>query len=379
MHSPAITSTTRASLLPLLAAGITIMAWASGFVAVRHLAGDVSSGALALGRIGSAALALSVIVFIYRRYSPAQRAQPLLPRRRHLPLLTLSAILWFGIYHLALNQSVHYIDAGTAALVTNTAPIIIAVLAGLFLREGFSVPLLVGMGVALIGVIVISMANSSGFDASLLGIALCLVCAVTWAVGVVAQKPLLDEGLSALNVTWWSCVIGALMCLPFAVNLASDVSAAGWTALWWTVYLGVIPTALGFTTWAWAVTRMGAGRLAGSLYLVPPTVILMGWVVLAEVPPAMAILGGALCLLGVAITRYQRRNPAPRQTTNTAEDMMQPQKPASAAKKLSTGAGGHNRTSDTCHRGAPAASGAPSFEIFPDLGNPVAQLIVSTV
>jgi drug/metabolite transporter (DMT)-like permease len=38
-------------------------------------------------------------------------------------------------------------------------------------------------------------------------------------------------------------------------------------------------------------------------YLVPPLSILMGWVFLGESPAALAFLGGALCLAGVAVAR----------------------------------------------------------------------------
>jgi drug/metabolite transporter (DMT)-like permease len=42
-------------------------------------------------------------------------------------------------------------------------------------------------------------------------------------------------------------------------------------------------------------------------YLVPPLAVLLGWVVLSESPPALALAGGALCLAGVAITRRRRQ------------------------------------------------------------------------
>ena len=54
------------------------------------------------------------------------------------------------------------------------------------------------------------------------------------------------------------------------------------------VYLGAVPTALAFSTWAYALRRMDAGRLGVTTYLVPPLVILLGWLLLDEVPPALA-------------------------------------------------------------------------------------------
>ena len=38
-------------------------------------------------------------------------------------------------------------------------------------------------------------------------------------------------------------------------------------------------------------------------YLVPPLTIFMGWAILGETPPALAVLGGALCLFGAGLAR----------------------------------------------------------------------------
>ena len=77
------------------------------------------------------------------------------------------------------------------------------------------------------------------------------------------------------------------------------------------VYLGVFPTAIAFTTYAYALTHMSASSLGVTTYLVPPITIALGWLLLAEVQPTMAYAGGALALVGVAVAR---RKPRPRPT-----------------------------------------------------------------
>jgi drug/metabolite transporter (DMT)-like permease len=69
------------------------------------------------------------------------------------------------------------------------------------------------------------------------------------------------------------------------------------------LYLGVFPTAVGFTTWAYALARTSAGRLGATTYLVPPIAILLSWGLLGETPVALALLGGALCVGGVYVSR----------------------------------------------------------------------------
>jgi drug/metabolite transporter (DMT)-like permease len=73
------------------------------------------------------------------------------------------------------------------------------------------------------------------------------------------------------------------------------------------VYLGLVPTALAFTTWAYTLARMDAGRLGVTTYLVPPLTILAAWPLLGEVPPGLAVAGGVVCLVGVALSRRRDR------------------------------------------------------------------------
>ena len=77
------------------------------------------------------------------------------------------------------------------------------------------------------------------------------------------------------------------------------------------VYLGLAPTALGFATWAYALRRMSAGRLASLAYLIPVVAILLGWALLGETPTRLAAVGGALCLTGVYLARRRSPNEKP--------------------------------------------------------------------
>lgn len=286
----------RERLLAAAAAMITVVLWASAFVGIRAAGEDVSAGALSLLRllIGSAALGLFVLL----------RRDPL-PPRRDVPGLVVCGLLWFGVYNVALNEAERRIDAGTAAMLVNVGPVIIALLAGVVLHEGFPRRLLAGCAVAFAGAVVIGLATSEGGLASSWGAILCLVAAVAYAAGVVAQKPLLTR-TSALQVTFLACAVGTVACLPFGPTLVRELGDASRANVAWGVYLGVFPTAIGFTTWAYALARTSAGRMGATTYLVPPLAILMGWAILGETPPALAVAGGALCLAGVAVTRGAR-------------------------------------------------------------------------
>jgi drug/metabolite transporter (DMT)-like permease len=278
------------------AALVTVVLWASAFVGIRSAGTSFSPGALSLGR-------LSVAIVVMAALGIAQGER--LPSRRQLrvagPALLVCGLLWFGAYNIALNSGERRVDAGTAAMLVNVGPVLIAILAGLLLREGFPRPLFIGCAVAFVGVVVIAIA-SSGRAATTAGVLLCLAAAFTYAAAVVAQKVVLRT-LSGTQTIFLCCVIGAVACLPFVAQLAHQVGSARHGAIGWLVYLGIAPTALGFSTWAYALRRTDAGRLAATTYLVPPISILLGWLWLGESPAALAYLGGALCLLGVGLSR----------------------------------------------------------------------------
>lgn len=178
-------------------------------------------------------------------------------------------------------------------------PILIAVLAGFLLREGFPRGLFAGCAIAFAGVVVIGVASST-HTATTTGVLLCLAAAFAYAGGVVAQKVVLRV-LTPIQTMFSCAVIGAVVCLPFAGQLFRELGPAH--AEGWIVYLGIGPTALGFVLWGFALTRTTAGRLAATTYLVPPISVLLGWLWLGESPAGLVYLGGALALAGVAVSR----------------------------------------------------------------------------
>lgn len=279
--------------MALLAALVTVVLWSSAFVGIRAAGEDLSPGALSLGRLAVGSALLGVFVLVQRER---------LPGRRELPLLVLCGVLWFGLYNLALNEAERRVDAGTASMLVNVGPVLIAVLAGVVLREGFPRMLVVGCAIAFTGAVVIGVATSERGVAAGWGAVLCVAAAAFYAAGVVAQKPLLSRA-SALHVTWIAATIGLAVCLPFAPSLVDELGQADRSSIAWMVYLGAFPTAIGFMTWAYALSRTTAGRMGATTYLVPPIAIAIGWAMLGEAPEGLAFLGGALCLGGVVVSR----------------------------------------------------------------------------
>ncbi len=301
----------------LVAVGVTVLAWASAFVVIRFAAAWLSPGALSLGRLLVGTVALTAMTSL-PRFGGGRRLASL----RALPtkvrwLLVLVGLAWFALYNVALNAGERHVDAGTASMVIQISPVLVAVLAGTVLREGFPAPLVVGLAIALAGTLLIGIASGAartgggGGGSPGLGVALVVVSAVAYAGALVAQKVVLRH-LSGLVVTWAACTVGTVACLPFAGELVRGLADAPPLVWWAVVYLGLVPTALAFSTWAYALGRSDAGRLATTTYAVPPVAIGLGWLLLGEVPLLLAVVGGVVSLIGVGVARRpgrRRREP----------------------------------------------------------------------
>lgn len=280
----------------IAAIAITTLLWASAFVAIRSAGSHYAPAPLALGRLVVGAIALSVLMAIRR---------DALPRRRDVPAIIACGVLWFGAYNITLNAGERLIDAGTAAMLVNVAPVLIALSAVFVLRERVARPMLAGLAVAFAGAVVIG-AGSERHHGGVGGVLLCGIAAIVYTAAVIIEKPVLERA-SPIAVTWGACLAGLVTCLPFAPGLVHEVGRAPLSSTLLVVYLGVGPTAIAFTTWAHALSRSTMARQGATTYLVPPLVIALSWATLGEVPGLVAILGGALCLAGVALTRRRAR------------------------------------------------------------------------
>lgn len=296
----------RSARFALVAAAVTVLLWASAFVVIRSAGQEFSAGPLALGRLLVGAAVLGVTSAVRREGWPPRAAWP---------GILISGILWFGVYFVTLNWGEQKVDAGTASMVVNVGPILIALLSAWLLKDRLPPRTFAGLAVSFAGVIVVGYAMSGRGQASLIGVLLCLIAAISYAGGIVAQKPALKHA-SPLQVTTFGCVIGAVCCLPFSGQLISEMSKAPASGNLDIVYLGIFPTALAFTTWAYALSHTTVTNMGATTYLVPALTVLLAWALLGQVPTWLALAGGALCLIGVAVTRSKftlgssRRGPA---------------------------------------------------------------------
>jgi drug/metabolite transporter (DMT)-like permease len=270
---------------------VTAVMWSSSFLGIREIDGQISAGPLALGRL----IVASVCLGVGMRWHSFVTL-----RRGHLLRIAIVGISWFAAYNLLLNRGELFVDAGTAAMVISIGPLLIALGAGVFLREGFRSSVWFGGAVAIAGIAILTWSSADARPGAREGALLCLSAAIAYAIGALVQKPLLAT-TSPLTITWTAAMFGAVSCMPFAPALVREVRAAPPRALVWMVYLGVVPTALGFIVWAYGLARGAASRVAATMYVVAPLSVVLGWLVLGETPTQRAMIGGVLAMVGAAM------------------------------------------------------------------------------
>lgn len=275
---------------------VVLLLWSSAFIGIRVLGGSLSAPTLALGRLAAATVAL-VLLAAWRR--------PPLPRGRGLVLVVVYGLTWFAGYNVALNLAEQHVDAGTAAMLVNLAPLIVAVLAGLFLAEGFPSRLVLGITIAFGGIVLITFGGGEA-RADRIGVALGILSALLYASGILAQKVALRT-VDPVTATWVAAAVGTVALLPAAPGAVTELAAAPPSTLATVAYLGVFPTAVAFTLWAYVLRHSTAGATASATLSVPAITVGMSWLLLGEVPTLAALVGGALALLGVAISRTRSR------------------------------------------------------------------------
>ena len=281
------------------AAAVTVLLWGSAFVAIRVALPTLGSPALSLSRLLVASLALAAL-------APLLRVG--LPPRESLPRIVACGAAGMTAYQVLLNSGEMSVPAGTASLLVGTAPLFASGLARVALGERIARRAMLGMVVGFTGAAVIALSRAQGLRADT-GALLVLGAAAAQAAFFVLQKPLLARH-SAAEVTCWSMVAGTVLALPLAGVTARAWSAGpgpGTATVISVAFLALAASALGFTTWAYAQARLSVAAAAGTLYAVPVVAFTVGWLLLGEVPSPATLAGGAIALIGVAMSRGGRR------------------------------------------------------------------------
>lgn len=271
--------------------------WPAGKVAAEH----VPPAVVAVVRFASAAL----LLWAWARLSgnPVRR-----PARRDLPLVLLLGFSVVFAYNLFFLYGVRHAPATDGSvLVPGLIPFATALLTWLVLGERPTRRVVAGLALALVGVVVVADPVGSIGSERLIGDALFVGAAVSWAVYTLAGRHATTRfGSVSANVYATAC--GSVLLLPVTFF------AGGWSPLgrtpvqaWASIaYLSLFGTVIGFVAFYEGVRLIGSARASSFALLVPIFGVLSSVLVLGEHLRTNLAVGGAIVLAGLWLAESRR-------------------------------------------------------------------------
>jgi O-acetylserine/cysteine efflux transporter len=212
----------------------------------------------------------------------------------------------FGLLYSALAAGM---PPGLASVVVQAQVLFSVALAALRLHERPSVRQIVGTAVGAAGLALVAVGRSA--ETPLLALLLALGAALSWAAGNIASRQ--AKVVSGLSLTVWSAIFVPLPLLALAL-LVDGPHAVGSALIHLTVanvlatvYTAYLASLVGYGIWNTLLARHPAALVVPFTLLVPPIGIVTAWIVRGERPGLAEAVGGAVLLLGVAITSINRR------------------------------------------------------------------------
>ncbi|AHH96455.1 EamA family transporter [Kutzneria albida] len=286
----------------LLLAVSVAAAWGINFVAIDY--GLDSFPPLLFTALRFAVAAVPAVLFVGR---------PQVAWRWVVAVGLVLGALQFGLLFVAIKAGV---PAGLSSLVLQSQALFTALFSAVLLGERPTRGQLLGMGVALAGIVLV--ATDFGASGPLPAFLLVLASAASWAMGnVLTRKAAPPDSFRFLV---WVSVVPPLPLLALSA-LTEDLSAlhapepSSLVALG---YVAWVSTVFGFGVWTTLIRRYGATAVAPYSLLVPVFGMSSTALVLGEQLTVLRVVGAGVVLVGVGLTALtgRRRTPPGRQDSS---------------------------------------------------------------
>lgn len=222
------------------------------------------------------------------------------------PMLLIGSGVLLTLHWVLFLKALNRLSIGDAEFITYLAPVLVAFLATLLLKEKLETVTVPALLLALAGMALISLTGREGGAGLLsMGTLFALFSAVSYAFLLFALKKL-REDTPTLTVSLYQTATNAFLLLPFCAFRDFPVSGRGWLSL---IILSTLHTALAGLVYVYAVKGVRAQHVGIIAYLEPVSAMIFGFLFLGE-GLGWQDLAGGLCIVtaGVMVLRYAWSN-----------------------------------------------------------------------
>ncbi|MDX1415528.1 MAG: DMT family transporter [Candidatus Promineifilaceae bacterium] len=295
--------------LQYLVLGAGILAISSGSILIRLAQNEaVPSLVIALWRMLLSTLILLPFAIAGRRYELREMG------KAKWGLAILSGML-LGAHFATWTQSIALTSITSSTVLVATAPLWVGLASPFLLNEPLARGLKIGIGLALLGTIVVSLgsafgmengriyldlSSSSGGSNPLIGNALALIGGITVAGYLIIGRRLRPH-LSLLSYTFVVYGMAAMTLLVFNLIAGQYLIGYGWMAFILFLLMALFPQLTGHSSFNWALSFLPAAFVSLAAISEPVGATILAMFVFQEFPGPVVILGSVLILAGVYI------------------------------------------------------------------------------
>jgi len=272
----------------------------SSFVSTKVVMVDIPPIWTAAARFLIAALSLAPVAFIQM-----QREKIKLSKLPWLKLFSIGALQTAGVMAF-LNLGLQSVSPPTAAIIMASNPLLVVILAWLFLGERSSMAAIIGLGMAFIGVVICVGIASSTSSGLMTGDILVMLASACWACSTILNKHY-NMQLSPWVMTFFQMLLGSIILLLVASFSGTRMALPATPWRWFMFIWLAIPASTGAMGLWFAALRLGGSvQTSGFLFLCPVFAALIAFMLYAQVPSLHEITGAVLIATGLVVMSKSR-------------------------------------------------------------------------
>ena len=308
---------TSKKISPILGLIFGILAVSTASIFIRFAQKDAPSLVVAAGRMGIATILLAPFAF-------SRSLKEIKKLDCKIVFFLILAGVFLGFHFATWITSLEFTSVASSVVLVTTAPLWVALLSPIFLKEKIPAWIFVGLLVSLTGSIVVGLNSACDWTTSGMSCVpirnlfagkafwgnLLALAGALLSCGYLMVGRRIRNQLSLLTYTF--SVYGIASLVLFLLVIISRIPIQIYPIQTWTwiILLAIIPQLIGHSTFNYFLKYLSAAFVSIALLGEPIGTVILAYLFLRESPSVLEIIGGLLILMGIIIANATNRQHA---------------------------------------------------------------------